>query len=106
MRLPLVRDCRVRENRALAHGCPRLQKREDTMRFRQTTLTALVAGLFASTGVAQQAFDPLNASEIDLARSALLTNATARQSLGSSPRFAVVNVERHIEGKGVTPAGR
>ncbi len=73
------------------------------MGFKQILITALC---FSSAVLAQQPLDPLNAAEIDLVRGALLTNTTVRQSLGASPRYAIVNVERHLEAKGAAPAGR
>ena len=75
------------------------------MSFKQIVVTSLAIGLLPGAVLAQQAFDPLNAQEIGLARSVLLTSAAVRQSLGGSPYYAIVNVERHIEAKNA-PAGR
>jgi hypothetical protein len=59
-----------------------------------------VTGLVAATASAQQAFDPLNSSEIAQARQALLADTRVRASLGGPSQYAIVNVERHSEGKG------
>lgn len=74
--------------------------------FKPAVLASLVVALSPSAALAQQAFDPLNAQEIAVARSALLLSPTVRQSLGANPYYAIVNVERHIESKGARPAGR
>lgn len=83
-----------------------MKGRRRPMRFKQIMLMSLVIALPPSAMVAQQAFDPLNAHEIDLARSALLANVTVREHLGRMPYYAIVNVERHVEQKDATSAGR
>jgi hypothetical protein len=66
----------------------------------------VATGLTSSAVLAQQPFDPLSTREIDMAKGTLLASLTVRQSLGARPYYTIINVERHIEPKGVTAAGR
>ncbi|MGH9198843.1 MAG: hypothetical protein ACRD1T_24335 [Acidimicrobiia bacterium] len=69
-------------------------------------LAFLAIGLCSAPALAQQPFDPLSSSEIELAKGVLLNDLRVRQSLGSNPRYVIINVERHNEDKSLVTGRR
>jgi len=81
-----------------------VKQRDAAARWSGRPLSCLVASLLVTgpmslVPLAQQPFDPLSVSEIELAKAMFLSDARVKEHLADNARYRIVTVERHDEHK-------